>query len=124
MLIQTKQAIDNLKIAGFRRSEFSVRAERNYVGRHPNTGKQMFEYGKPRITVFAPMKKVMDLTEAILTQGISVTYSLWQDDEGHRKIGFPKLEDDGKGQLLLWNTLKNDKNPLGEIEDIEDINAI
>lgn len=121
MFVQTKRAIDKLKKSGLSRDEFKVNTERNYIGRHPKTGKQMFEYGEARIVLYASLDKIMSLTKNLLEQGLTVTFVLWEDERKNKKIGMPLVKDNGKGQLLLWNTLKTDNNPLGEIYPIKNV---
>lgn len=51
MLTQTKTTIEKLKKAGLKRNQFRVQVQRNYIGRHPETGKQCFEYGNVDISI-------------------------------------------------------------------------
>lgn len=124
MLTQTKQAVDALLEAGLNRNEFSVQAARRRIGYNPDTGKQMYEYGEAKIVLFCSFERVIELTPMILEQGITMTYILWQDKEGCFRIGFPKLKDDGRGRLMLWDTTRTDINQLGEIFEVRDIASI
>lgn len=58
MLAQTKRAINMLLDCGLNRSDFSVRTNRSYVGKHPTTNKPMYEYTTLSITLFAPKETV------------------------------------------------------------------
>lgn len=69
MLEQTKDAIDKLKRAGFKRSEFSVKSA-GYDSRWGVT-----TAGLPRITMYAPLGRLYELLPAITSQRLTVR--LW-----------------------------------------------
>ena len=49
MLEQTRYAVNCLKSLGLRRNQFSCTTERHYIGKHPETGRAMYEYGQVNI---------------------------------------------------------------------------
>ena len=91
MLIQTKQAIDALKKAGFARSEFSVRAERNVF---TYESRQIVEHGLAQISLNVSLERKLNMIDAMLKVGISVTK--WTRKDG--SCFHISVEHDGKGQ--------------------------
>ena len=69
MLIQTKTATDKMFAAGFKRREFSVRAERRVRRDH---GFRYVEWGDAHISVFVRPERVLALADRILAQGLGL----------------------------------------------------
>lgn len=92
--IQSQQAIDKLRTAGLKRSEFQVRTERRYIGCHPETGCQMYEYGDPEIIIWANKKRQISLAQEMADQGLYV--ELYKFADG--RDGYPHIEDSWKCQ--------------------------
>lgn len=86
---QAQSAIEKLKAAGLKRREFRVATERRYIGKHPNTGKQTYEYGDVVITVFSPKLRQLQLARAMAAQGLHVT--IYQFEDG--RIACPNIMD-------------------------------
>lgn len=74
--IQAQGAINKLKAAGLRRSQFSVRTERQDVGQHPDTGKAIYEYGNVQIILRDTNEKLLPYAPAIAEAGLHV--EVWQ----------------------------------------------
>lgn len=72
MLIQTKNAVEKLKKAGLKRNQFRVQVQRNYIGRHPETGKQSFEYGNVNIFIRDLSISGIDWAKKIAETGLYV----------------------------------------------------
>lgn len=86
---QAQNAIDKLKAAGFKRREFRVRTDRRYIGRHPDTGRQMFEYGDVSISLRAPKIRQFQLVRQMAEQGLHI--NLYQFEDGH--LAYPHVYD-------------------------------
>ena len=57
MLEQTQRAIGAMKASGFDRHDFKARVERHYIGRHPETGRKLYEYGDAIVYLLCPSAK-------------------------------------------------------------------
>lgn len=75
---QAQSAIDKLKQAGLKRSQFSVTTERRYCGKHPDTGKEMYEYGDAQIHLKGVWKNLLPFAEAMAKAGLHV--EIWKFD--------------------------------------------
>ena len=100
MLIQTKRAIDTLKAAGLKRSEFSVRVTRDY---HtcPTTGKRGYEYGPLSIMAHSIDPSIHDI-QMIVDAGYNVTqYVGFREDRTAETFG---IRQGGRcGKFQVWD---------------------
>jgi hypothetical protein len=108
MLAQTKHAVDKLKTAGFKRSEFSVQTERIYNGKHPDTGRAMYEYGNAYISFKCSRARQVEMAEAMARAGLHVTFFARENGQYHG----PSVTNDHSGQgkievIHLHPELKN-----------------
>lgn len=78
MTPQVQDAIHDLLAAGLRRSEFRVRVSRRW--RTDAGGRQVVEYGSPRILLLCGADRAVDVTEQLLLRGFNVDHVV--DDTG------------------------------------------
>lgn len=90
---QAQAAIDRMLRAGFKRSEFKVSTERKY---HTDreTGRRFYEWGDAKISIHGTYARAIELTEAMLAEGLSVTQTLM--DGRPRSV---EIESNGRGEL-------------------------
>lgn len=81
---QVKRTVSALKASGLKRSEFSVQAERKYIGRHPETGRAMYETGFAIIMVWVSIARQIELADTFAANGLGV--DLYTLEDGRRNI--------------------------------------
>lgn len=69
MLEQTKNAIDKLRKAGLKRSQFSTRVTRRYIGKN-DRGKAEYEYGDVKISLKDSEITGLEWAKRIASQGL------------------------------------------------------
>jgi hypothetical protein len=77
MLAQTKYAVDKLKAAGFKRSEFSCRVRRHYFTDH--TGRRAYEWGGVDIFLKTSRERIWQLLPTMLEQELGITVYVMED---------------------------------------------
>jgi hypothetical protein len=79
---QAQNTINKLLSAGWKRNQFSVRTERINFRRHPDTGKQVYEYGDVIISLRNSSKSERSRkAKAMADQGLHI--ELYQFANGH-----------------------------------------
>ena len=86
MLIQTRDAINSLKAAGFKRNEFRVRTERR---RFIHLAQEVVEYGDAIITIWANRERQLSLVDAMIENGLDVI--LYRKPDGTLSYPYVKL---------------------------------
>lgn len=109
MTIQVKRAIEQLRQAGFERSEFSVYVERKYVG-HFN-GKRAYEYGRARIVMYPPKERIIERYCGLLVAGLSVMHVVRSDG----RAGYPLVTTHHPPRFEVWDLRKESGRQIIEI---------
>lgn len=118
-LSQTQTVISSLLAAGFSRKEFSARAARHYVGRHPETKKQMFEYGAAEISFNCPMSRVGELVDGMVAEGFRVEKTI-SGGNAHFTVQW----NDGKPGQFIVSDLDEREKELAEMREAQDEPAV
>lgn len=96
---QAQSAIDALLAAGFKRSEFKVTTERKYYDRYN------YEFGDAKISLRASLAKSIELTPAMLAQGLHVSHYYWKaEGEDSARVHMVLVDTDyaKRGELTTY----------------------
>lgn len=108
---QSKRAIDKMKAAGFKRSEFRVRTEtKSYK---MNDGRRAYEYGDALISCHASRDRQMEMIDAMVEAGLNVEVSHYMASPDRKEINIVLIDDNWRGA---------DRKRLGMSDDDEGMN--
>lgn len=114
---QAQTVIDKLLASGLARSEFSVRTDRIYVGTHPDTGKQCYEYGDVLIILKCNSERQNEMAKSIALQGLRVEFYKYESGRLspyiHVCYGW-----DFKPGLYLVDASRQDRYGFSVVEEI------
>lgn len=106
---QAQTAIDALRAAGFKRSEFKVKTER--IWRKDSEGRRFYEYGDATITILAKKDRQIELVPAMLKSGLTICQPYYNDKTGERQIAWPivtsRYTKSGVGQYIIWDSTED-----------------
>jgi hypothetical protein len=99
---QAKDAIDSLLRAGLKRNEFKVTTEKRYY--KELDGRRCYEWGNARISLRCSLARAIELTPAMLAQGLHVKHYSWTPDgETVRSVRLVMVDTDYSKRGKLTN---------------------
>lgn len=110
---QAQTAIDKLKQAGLKRSEFSVRTELHHYT-DKQTGKRCYEYGDAIVSLKCSKARALELAEAISDTGLYVELVTLRSGEQ----GYPHISTTNKSGLFMRD-FREDTSGWGKVVKVK-----